>query len=203
MNESGLQLAEQGTNTNFWFGVLLARPGEYSSAIELLAPLVRSDGPLGSSASAGALDLDGAHALAWSYLRSGAESKAKPVLANIARRCREMQQAGRLHASNQLHYCAENALLEGDEAEALSLFEEAVNAGWRDYYIRQHDPYWASLREHPRYRELMSMVKADIDRQRAEVERLNAGDDFIAKLDALLAARTADQAETADGSASP
>jgi len=196
VNESGLQLAEQDPNVNFWFGALLARAGEYSSAIELLALLVRSDGPLGSSSSAGALDLDGAHALAWSYLRSGAESKAKPLLANIAQRCHEMQQAGRLHESDKLHYCAENALLRGDEEEALSLFEDAVNAGWRDYYVRQHDPYWASLRENARYRELMSMVKADVDRQRAEVERLDAEEDFKAKLDTALAASAHEEAAT-------
>ena len=55
--------------------------------------------------------------------------------------------------------------------------------------MRRSDPYWAALESDPRYRALMATVKADIDRQRAEVERIDATDGFKAKLDAALAAR--------------
>jgi hypothetical protein len=37
----------------------------------------------------------------------------------------------------------------------------------------------------------MAEVKADLDRQRAEVERIDAEEDFPSKLDAALAARRA------------
>ena len=73
--------------------------------------------------------------------------------------------------SGPLHYCAETALLRGDRDRALELLEQAVTAGWREYYIRQHDPYWAALENDPRYRALMARVKADVDRQAVEIAR--------------------------------
>ena len=88
-----------------------------------------------------------------------------------------------------LHYCAETALLSGDVDEALAWLERAVAAGWRDYYLRQNDPYWAAVEDDPRFRAQMEIVRKDIDRQRAEVERIDAAEDFVAKLDAAMAAR--------------
>jgi hypothetical protein len=40
----------------------------------------------------------------------------------------------------------------------------------------------------------MATVKADVDRQRAEVERSDASDDFLARLDAALARKAREQA---------
>jgi hypothetical protein len=84
-------------------------------------------------------------------------------------------------------------LLQPGQARELPLgrdvLERAIKAGWRDYYVRRNDPYWAALENEPRYRALMATVKADIDRQRAEVERIDATDDFKAKLDAAMATR--------------
>jgi hypothetical protein len=91
--------------------------------------------------------------------------------------------------SNLLHYCAETAQLAGDTEQALYLLQLAIDAGWRDYYVRQNDPYWSALEGDPRYRALMDTVKVDIDRQRSEVERIDASDDFEARLDAALGAR--------------
>jgi hypothetical protein len=69
--------------------------------------------------------------------------------------------------------------------------EQAVEVGWRDYYLRERDPYWTSVAEHPRYRALMARVKADVDRQRAEVHRIDTSEDFSGKLDAAVAAAPA------------
>jgi hypothetical protein len=55
--------------------------------------------------------------------------------------------------------------------------------------VRRKDPYWAPLENDPRYRALMATVRTDIDRQRAEVERIDATDGFKAKLDAAMATR--------------
>jgi len=134
-------------------------------------------------------DWDGMHALAWSYLHTGASEKAAPLLAQVARQCLEQEATGRLRRSDWLHYCAENALLIGDQARALNRFERAVAAGWRDIYLREHDPYWASLRDDPRFRELMEEVRTDVRRQRVEIEALGPEEVFIAELDAVMAAR--------------
>jgi hypothetical protein len=66
--------------------------------------------------------------------------------------------------------------------------EQAIEVGRRDYYLRERDPYWASVAEHPRYRALMATVKADFDRQRAKVQRIDISEDFSGKLDAAVAA---------------
>jgi hypothetical protein len=49
--------------------------------------------------------------------------------------------------------------------------------------------YWAALEKDPRYRALMAKVKADVDRQAAEIARIDASEDFVAKFDAAMAAR--------------
>ena len=54
----------------------------------------------------------------------------------------------------------------GNVTLAMERLERAVDAGWRNYYIRHHDPRWASVQDHSRYVALMATVKADIDRQR-------------------------------------
>ena len=174
-----------------FLGTLLARAGDYPQAIEVLEPVVETEdhGPLLRSAAWGVADWDGMHALAWSYLHSGASEKAASLLAQVARQCLEREATGRLRRSDTLHYCAENALLIGDQARALNRLERAVAAGWREIYLREHDPYWASLRDDPRYRELMEEVRTDVQRQRVEVEALGPEEDFIAELDAVMAAR--------------
>jgi TolB-like protein len=174
-----------------FFGTLLARAGEHRRAIEVLEPVVGTEDQesLLPSAAWGVGDWDGTHALAWSYLHTGSADRAASLLAQVARQCLEAEVTGRLRRSDWLHYCAENALLISDQARALNRLERAVVAGWRDIYVREQDPYWAALRDNPRYRELMQEVRADVDRQRAEVVQLGSEQDFIAELDAVMAAR--------------
>jgi TolB-like protein/Tfp pilus assembly protein PilF len=182
-----LSFTEDDVSYSLWQGALLARSGDYAATIELLGPLVDPAVRIGDSAADGNLPLDGVHALAWSYIRTGTADAARPLLENVERQCIDLQHAGRLHESGMLHYCAENALLRDDVATALSRLELAVAAGWREYAIREHDPYWAALQGNVRYQQLMAEVKADVDRQRAQVEQLDAEENFVAKLDASLA----------------
>jgi hypothetical protein len=169
---------------------LHARNGHYAEAIEVLEPLATGEPTLGSLNATLEPSVDGWHALAWSYLRTGADAKANRILSTLAEQCRAKVADDRSPArGNLLHYCAENALLMGDTGQALALLERAVEAGWRDYYRRRNDPFWAALEDDPRYRALMARVKADVDRQRGEVERIDATDGFVARLDAVVAAR--------------
>lgn len=167
-------------------GAVLARAGEYDAAIAYLEPLVDPDQPDGTFFEA---SLYGPHALAWAYLRTGADDKAARLLEGATRWCDVERAAGRLRDGLTLHRCAETELLRGNTQRALTEFEQAVAAGWRDYYLRQYDPYWAVVQDRPAYRVLIEKVKADVDRQRAEVQRIDAREDFAAKLDAVRAAR--------------
>jgi TolB-like protein/predicted Zn-dependent protease len=170
-----------------WYAGLLARAGEYPAAIGLLEPLV--DPTHHYSGNKFDPQFDPVHALAWSYLRTGATAKAKALLSSDWQECLSKAVGAEERNSGILHYCAETALLIGESDAALDWLERAVAAGWRDYYLRQNDPYWASLEDHPRFRAQMEIVRKDIERQRAEVARIDAAEDFVAKLDAAMAAR--------------
>ena len=178
---AGVPLGEQVVS-----GALLARAGEYSAAITFLEPLVDPGSPAGAYADE--FWFNGLHALAWAYGHAGADDKAARLLESAARLCDDERAAGRLRDGLELHKCAETELLRGNTDRALAEFERAVAAGWRDHYHRQNDPYWAAVQDRPVYRLLIEKVKADIDRQRAEVQRIDARENFAAKVDAARAA---------------
>lgn len=169
-----------------WYGALLARAGEYTVAIAQLEPVIDPAKPSGFVIYP---QLDGTHALAWSYLGTGATEKATKLLSSLLRQCHSKAADPVWRNSASLHSCADTALLSGETDVALDWLERAVAAGWRNYYLRQNDPYWSVLEDDPRYRAQMEIVRKDIDRQRAEVARIDAAEDFIAKVDAAMAAR--------------
>ena len=90
------------------------------------------------------------------------------------------------------YWTAQSYGLIGNWAAATCWLERSqIAAGWREYYLRQNDPYWAAIEGDPRYRALMAQVRKDVDKQRAEIARIDARDDFVAKIDAAMAARRA------------
>jgi TolB-like protein/Tfp pilus assembly protein PilF len=192
-------MGRQVTDLHNWtilpYGILLALAGDYERAIENIQKVLDPE-----SARIGVgegLGSDGLHALAWAWLQTGAEEQAKALLGRLDRRYREMRAAGYLHLNTawgtlgRFDY-ARNTLLLGETEQALDLLEEAADMGWRGYYAIQRDPRWDAVREHPRFVALMARVNADIERQRAAVEVLEAEDDFAARLDAVIAAREAE-----------
>lgn len=190
MKSKGIRIEDEAPQPQTYYASLLARNGHYARAIEVLEPLTTGEPSLRSVTVILEPWADVWHALAWSYLRTGADAKANRILSSLAEQCQaELADERRRASSDVLHLCAENALLKGDSGQALSLLERAIDAGWRDYYRRRNDPFWAALADDPRYLALMARVKADVDRQRAEVERIDATDDFKARLDAAVAAR--------------
>ena len=51
-------------------------------------------------------------------------------------------------------------------------FQEAINAGWREYRKVERDPLWEPLRNEPQFQPMISEVKADLDRQLQRVEAM-------------------------------
>jgi hypothetical protein len=67
-------------------------------------------------------------------------------------------------------------------------------AGWRgqnwdfwQLWPLMHDPAWDAVSDELRFQALMAQLEADIEEQRAQVERIDAEDDFIARYEATLA----------------
>jgi TolB-like protein/Tfp pilus assembly protein PilF len=186
--EEGKAITEMPDSFTLIYGDLQALAGDFDSAIRTLEPLVGPPRPI-NYGEFGWVTFDAVHSLAWSYQATGFPEKGSSILERIDRQLEERQRLGLLHGSRDLYLFARNALLLGDRDLALARLEQAIAAGWRDHYVHIPDPRWAALREDPRYHALMTEVKADVDRQRAEVQRIDAGEDFPALLDAALAAR--------------
>ena len=171
-------------------GFHLARAGEYAAAIEILEPLYNIEIP--DSLLVYSPDPTfGPHGLAWAYLQTGAKDKAERLLAALSGVCDQRLDAGRGRQPTLLQRCAQTELLRGHHDRALDLLEQAVDAGWRGYYVRQTDPFWAAVAADPRYRGLMARVKADVDRQRADTRSIDAREDLGAIADAEIAAGAA------------
>ncbi|MGH8496105.1 MAG: winged helix-turn-helix domain-containing protein [Gammaproteobacteria bacterium] len=166
------------------FGTLQTLAGRHEDAVQTLEPVVNLDAP---GSNDWFIHANAYQALAWAYRNTGTTDRARRVLQELERRYRELQAEGVLHLSKDLFLFAQNAVLAGDEDRALDRLRQAVDAGWRDYYSVDSDPRWQSVRDDPRFKGLMSAVKADIDAQRARVEIIDAKDNFVARLDEVLA----------------
>jgi hypothetical protein len=49
-----------------------------------------------------------------------------------------------------------------ETAAALEWLERGYEAGWRDYRITRRDPFFAGLREEPRFRALLARMESDV-----------------------------------------
>jgi Flp pilus assembly protein TadD len=184
---SGQNLDDLNEYFSYYLGLNQALSGDYAAAVDTLEGIY-ADGDkdmfFGEEIESG-----GPHCLAWSYLRLGDQGKANALLQRV-----EKQLGSRLARlpesySAWWHLSATTALLQGDRDLALDRLERAIDAGWRGYYLIHHSPIWESVAQDARYQALMAGVKADVDRQRAEVERIDAEEDFPALLDRVRASR--------------
>jgi tetratricopeptide (TPR) repeat protein len=185
---SGKTLAEMPPSVILGYGETQCMAGDYESAVRTLESVLDPAKPV-RYGQFNIYERGVPHCLAWSYLKSGAKEKGRALLESLDHELQDRRREGVLHLSSDLYFFARNTLLLGEPDLALDRLDQAIEAGWRDYYIHVSDPRWASLRDHPRYRALMTKVKADVDRQAMEIARIDAEEDFPALLDRVRAAR--------------
>jgi tetratricopeptide (TPR) repeat protein len=189
LDEAGLEIVRIPRRLTHAYGELQALAGEYEGAIATLESLIS---PVTGNFSLNMALPEGntPHALAWTWMQAGAQDRAGALLRPADEHFRRSQAEGRLrHFSEGLAYFARNTLLLGDVELALELLDQAVEAGWREYYVKIRDPRWALVDDEPRFKSIMARVKADIDQQRARMEQVDAEDNFTARLNAALVAR--------------
>jgi TolB-like protein/Tfp pilus assembly protein PilF len=189
-SESRVDEADHNYFHYLFRGCARALSGQHVSALEILQPFVSmSDGGLFDFV----YELLPHHCLAWSYLELGEREKALPILEYAETEINKYIDGSTLPPSGWVYLLAMNAVLMGDDDLAMERLGQAVDAGWRGYYVHINDPRWSNLSDDPRFRRLMIEVKADVDRQAEEVDRIDAEEDFLALLDAVIADRPAAQ----------
>jgi TolB-like protein/DNA-binding winged helix-turn-helix (wHTH) protein/Flp pilus assembly protein TadD len=194
-----LDVAHALVDSAMRYGELLALEGRHQDAIGVLEELSRTAPGLDAWPRA----FRARQALAWAYLQSGERDKAGEVLAALLEDYRAAIADGETrlfdvrsgYLSGGLGGKALATLLMGDQDGALALLEQAAREGWRGYYGAMRDPRWAILRDEPRFRAVMAWVKEDLDAQRAAFEATNSNEDFLARLDAVIAEHSMKNAE--------
>jgi len=189
LHEFTESIAASGVNTTelSWYasfhGFYLAMAGEYQEAVEELESAYE-----GGQFIADGEEIDGRQALAFSLIEMGEKERAQTILQAIEQGASGSQGEGR-DRNPLVYWLARNAALLGERDVALERLRKAIDTGWRGYYINDHDPRWDSLKDDHRFRAMMAEVKADLDRQRLEVERLDAEEDLPALVDEARANR--------------
>jgi len=184
---SGMSMDQVTEVLRYFYGMNQALSADYAAAIDVLEealPSARRPEVIGNM-----YEVDAYQALAWAFSHSGMPELARQRLETVEQWFAQKSDAVEMLTSTDFYEAARNAVLMGDKELAIERLEQAVEAGWRGYYINNHDPRWSSLRNDPRYQALMAEVKADVDRQRAAVEEIDAEENFPALLDQVRAAQ--------------
>ena len=74
----------------------------------------------------------------------------------------------------------------GDTEAAARTLEHAIDLGWHDYYLVVTDPIWQEQLADPEFQRVLAELKADLERQKANVEAADREHDFRAETLAAL-----------------
>jgi tetratricopeptide (TPR) repeat protein len=175
----GITLDDEDIRHVRYAGHIQALAGNYRQAIEILEPAIEGAGPDREFG-------DRRVTLAFAYLKTGAEEDAVFILDELLAEWRQRELRGLVNYPPDLVDYALVHLLRGNSDRALYLMQRAYDAGWRGYYPLVNDPRWAGLLEDSRSTALMNSVRQDVNRQRQQVERIDAEDRFAERVGALI-----------------
>jgi TolB-like protein/DNA-binding SARP family transcriptional activator/Flp pilus assembly protein TadD len=108
--------------------------------------------------------------LGFTLWKTGEVERARRVFAEFERFALAEIEAGNEDRELRLSLAALHAI-QGNEVEAYRWLDEAVAAGWTDFLLLSRDPLFERLREDVRFQRIVAANRAEIERQRARVER--------------------------------
>jgi tetratricopeptide (TPR) repeat protein len=171
----GITLEDENIRHVRYTGHIQALAGNYREAIEILEPAIVGGGPDREFG-------DRRVTLAFAYLEAGEEEDATFVLDGLFAEWRQRELRGLVNHPADLAEYALVQLLRGNTDRALYLIQRAYDAGWRNYYPLINDPRWAGLLIDSRFSALMNSAKQDVERQRRQVEEIDAKNPFSEKI---------------------
>jgi len=104
-------------------------------------------------------------------LKEGKQDEARKLLNQV--RTLQQKQIEEGDASfDPRNYLAAIYAIEGNRKEANAWLQKAIDAGLRDYYLAQRDPWLENLRDDEQYKQIMAQLKAKLDAMRKKVEEM-------------------------------
>lgn len=106
--------------------------------------------------------------LAYTSLRTGAESRGRELLVEFKDFAAQEMAQGNRQREVLLGLCEAHAL-SGERDTAIRLVRETIAAGWNDSWFLRHDPLIASIRGDPRFRREMAQLEVRVAHMRRAV----------------------------------
>ena len=161
--------------------------GDAASGLAMIESALDLDGKLAVTAGGDDDALDFLLMAAFGYQQVGNDVRANELLQAGATYIQRTIERGIGEYPKFMEVHALNLAMLGRTEEAVAVFDAAIDSGWRNYAFIVHDPRWQIFLSEPAVQSLMNFVKADIDRQRLQVEKIDADEDFRVEVDAILA----------------
>lgn len=184
LDRAGVEVAHLPTNQRGNYGVMLSLAGNHTQAITELESLFESSVRLGGFWH----DIDARLALAWSWQQTGQSAQAATLLQELAAYFSAQHERGMLQFGPDLAVATLNAAMLGDMVTARRYLEQAVSAGWLSDYGIMLDPRWDAARADDVLGGLLQQTSSSLELQRGEIAATDAQDEFVAQVDAVIAA---------------
>jgi len=146
--------------------------------IALMEQIIETREPVSNATGASATAVDFMQLLAYTYRQVGRNEDADRLLAKGRN---NLDLIKKLHNAASPHYLEVLTLqyvLSGETESAVRTFEQAVDTGWRNYNFTRHDARWREFFELPAVSSQLAFVRADMERQREQIEALDAQSNF-------------------------
>jgi len=157
--------------------------GDIDAGVAVMEKIIEAQDPSANVSGGSTQMIDFMHMLVYAYRLIGRDDDAEALLET----CREYLDLIRdVHdaaSPSYLEVRTANNLLRGDTDAAVRSFEQAVDAGWRNYNFIRHDARWQEFFELPAVKSQLAFVRADLDRQRQQIELLESQSDFRERFD--------------------